>query len=166
VCAAGHAGLTELTDLPRLAEFAKVPQRSERPPADEAALAAETWLGLEPYPVTPEMAARYLADSHEAATIYAEEGLIHPRYILRTCNFAISRNVVLGPWIHTGSRVQHLAAVSVGSTLSVRARITKNYEHKGHRFVEIDALVLANETNPCALIAHTAIYRLRQAAAA
>ena len=166
VCAAGHAGLTELTDLPRLAEFAKVPQRSERPPADEASLAAKTWLGLEPYPVTPEMAARYLADSHEGATIYAEEGLIHPRDILRTCNFAISRNVVLGPWIHTGSRVQHLAAVPVGSALSVRARITKNWEHKGHRFVEIDALVLANETDPCALIAHTAIYRLRQAAAA
>jgi acyl dehydratase len=166
VCATGRAGLTERADLPRLAEFANVPQRAERPPADEASLAVETWLGLEPYPVTPEMAARYLAESHEAATIYAEEGLIHPRDILRTCNFVLSRNVVLGPWIHTGSRVQHLGLVAVGSTLSVRARITKNYEHKGHRFVEIDDLVLANETAPIARIAHTAIYRLRQAAAA
>src|SRR4029077_572779 len=97
---------------------------------------------------------------------YAEEGLVHPRDILRTCNFVLSRNVVLGPWIHTGSQVQHLGLVAVGSTLSVRARITKNYEHKGHRFVEIDALVLANETVPIARIAHTAIYRLRQAEAA
>jgi hypothetical protein len=166
VCAAGRAGLTEAADLPRLAEFLKVPQRAARPPADEASLAAETWLGLEPYPVTPEMAARYLADAHEAAPVYAEEGLIHPRDILRACNFVLSRNVVLGPWIHTGSRVQHLGAASVGSTLGVRARITRNYEHKGHRFVEIDALVLANETAPCARIAHTAIYRLRQVAAA
>ena len=93
-------------------------------------------------------------------------GLIHPAIILRSCNFVLSRNVVLGPWIHTGSRVQHLAAASVGDTLSVRARITGNYEHKGHLFVELDALVLANETAPIARIAHTAIYRPRQVAAA
>jgi acyl dehydratase len=165
-CATGRATLPEVADLPRLAEFAKVPQRAERPAADEASLAAETWLGLEPYPVTPEMAARYLADSHESATIYAEEGLVHPRDILRAGNFVLSRNVVFGPWIHTGSRVQHLATASVGSTLTVRARITRNYEHKGHRFVEIDALVLANETAPIARIGHTAIYRLRQTTAA
>ena len=78
----------------------------------------------------------------------------------------LSRNVVFGPWIHTASRVQHFAAASVGDLLSARARVTRNYEHKGHRFVEIDALVLANETAAVARILHTAIYRLRQAAAA
>ena len=78
----------------------------------------------------------------------------------------ISRNVLLGPWIHTGSRSRHLAAVAVGSTLTVRARVTGNYEHKGHRFVELDALVLTDETVPIAHIAHTAIYRPRQIAAA
>ncbi|MGC2415835.1 MAG: hypothetical protein WA459_24450 [Stellaceae bacterium] len=165
-CASGRAALPAAADLPHLADFAKVPQRAERPPADEASLAADLWLGLEPYPVTAEMAARYLADSHESAPIYAAEGLLHPRDILRSCNFVLSRNVVFGPWIHTASRVQNLGAVSVGSTLSVRARITRNYEHKGHRVVEIDALVLANEAAPVARIAHTAIYRLRQAAAA
>jgi hypothetical protein len=112
------------------------------------------------------LAARYLADSHESATIYAEEGLIHPRDVLRSCNFVLSRNVVFGPWVHTGSRVQHLVAAQVGDTLSVRARVTGNYERKGHRFVDIDALVLANRATPIARIAHTAIYRLRQAAAA
>ena len=29
------------------------------------------------------MAARYLADSHESAAIYAEEKLVHPRDLLR-----------------------------------------------------------------------------------
>ena len=33
---------------PPLAISAKSPQRAERPPADEASLAAETWLGLDP----------------------------------------------------------------------------------------------------------------------
>jgi acyl dehydratase len=167
VCAAGRAELLASRPTPpSLDLFRKVAQRGERPPADEASLAAETWLGLEPYPVTAEMAARYLADSRESASIYAEEGLVHPRDILRSCNFVLSRNVLLGPWIHTGSRVQHLAAAAVGDSLSVRARVTRNYAHKGHLFVELDALVLANETTPVAHIAHTAIYRPRQVAAA
>ena len=143
-----------------------MPQRRERPPADEASLPVDGWLGLDPYPITPEMAARYLANSQESAAIYTELGLVHPRDILRSCNFVISRNVLLGPWIHTGSRVQHLRAVPVGNVLSVRARITGNYEHKGHRFVEIDALVLAERSTPVARVAHTAIYRPRQVAAA
>jgi acyl dehydratase len=167
VCATGRAALPDAVAPTRsLDGFHKVPQRATRPPADEASLAAADWLGLDPYPVTPEMAERYLADSHESAGIYREQGLVHPRDLLRSCNFVISRNVVLGPWIHTGSQIRHFAVVPVGSTLSVRARITGNYEHKGHRFVEVDALVLANETVPAAQITHTAIYRPRQVAAA
>jgi acyl dehydratase len=166
VCATGRATLPETERAPPLSAFRELPQRATRPPADEASLVVDDWLGLDPYPVTPEMAERYLADSHESAAIYREQGLLHPRDILRSCNFVISRNVVLGPWIHTGSRIRHFAAVAVGSTLTVRARITGNYEHKGHRFVEVDALVLANDTVPAARIAHTAIYRPRQVAAA
>lgn len=166
VCATGRAALSDALPAPSLAEFREVPQRPERPPADEASLAVGSWLGLDPYPVTSEMAARYLADSHETAAIYAEQGLLHPRDILRSCNFVISRNVLLGPWIHTGSTIRHCAAVTVGSRLSVRARVTGNYEHKGHRFVAIDALVIADEALPAARIEHIAIYRPRQVAAA
>jgi acyl dehydratase len=167
VCATGRAVLPDLAAaVPSLDAFRNVPQRATRSPADEDTLTVDDWLGLEPYPITPEMAARYLADSHESAAIYREQGLVHPRDILRSCNFVISRNVVLGPWIHTGSQIRHFAAVAVGSTLSVRARITGNYEHKGHRFVEVDALVLANGTIQVAQITHIAIYRPRQVAAA
>jgi acyl dehydratase len=167
-CAVGRAVLPDAAAAaPAPGEFRHVAQRAEpRPPADEVSLAVGTWLAIDPYPVTAEMAARYLADAHETAAIYAAEGLVHPRDILRSCNFAISRNVLLGPWIHTASRIQHLAAVSVGSTLAVRARVTGNYEKSGHRFVEVDALVLADATRPAAHIVHTAIYRPRQVAAA
>ena len=164
-CASGRAGLPEAAlAAPSLDQFRKTPQNELRPPADTRSLAVGTWLCLGPYRITPEMAARYLADSHESARIYAAEGLVHPRDLLRSCNFVISRNVLLGPWIHTGSRIQHFAAVAVGSTLSVRARVTGNYDRKGHRFVDIDALVIADETVAAARIAHTAIYRPRQLA--
>jgi hypothetical protein len=167
LCATGRTLLPGTApQIPALADFRDVPQRPERPPADEASLALDIWLGLDPYPVTPEMAARYLAESQESAPLYAEERLIHPRDVLRACNFVLSRNVVFGPWVHTGSRIEHFAAARVGDTLSARARVTGNYERKGHRFVEIDALVLAGGATPIARVAHTAIYRLRQAAAA
>jgi hypothetical protein len=167
VCATGRAALPDApAAAPALDRFRKVPQRAERRPADEVSLAAETWLGIDPYPITAEATTRYLADLRETAPIYAEYGLMHPANILRSCNFVLSRNVVLGPWIHTGSRVQHFATASVGDALSVRARIAANYQHKGHRFVDLDALVIANEATPIAQILHTAIYRPRQVAAA
>jgi acyl dehydratase len=166
VCATGRATLPDAAPVVNIDEFRRLPQRGDRPPADETSLPANGWLGLDPYPITPEMAARYLADSRESAAIYSDQNLVHPRDILRSCNFVISRNVLLGPWIHTGSRVRHLRAAPVGSELSVRARVTGNYERKGHRFVEIDALVLAQGSTPVARIAHTAIYRPRQVAAA
>ena len=65
-----------------------------------------------------------------------------------------------------GSTVQNLGLGRVGDTLTTRARVTKNYEHKGHKWVEIDALVLADGTRPLARVTHIAIYRPRQLAQA
>src|SRR5437867_1218046 len=159
LCATGRAALPDAPPpAPALHTFRQVAQRSERPPADEASLAADSWLGIDPYPITPEFTTRHLADLRETAPIYAAEGLLHPATVLRACNFVLNRNVTLGPWIHTGSQVQHLATASVGDRLSVRAHITGNYQHKGHSFVELDALVLANETRAIARVAHIAIY--------
>ena len=52
-----------------------------------------------------------------------------------------------------------------GDELTVRAKVTGNYERKGHRFVDLDGLVVANGKTPIARIAHTAIYRPRARAA-
>jgi hypothetical protein len=164
-CASGRASLPAAAAPIDLAAYREVAQRSERPPADEASLAVGSWLGLDPYPIGRELAAQHLADLRESLPIYREERLMHPAMILRACNFVLNRNVVFGPWIHVGSRICHLAAARVGATLAARAHVTANYEHKGHRFVEIDALVLADEATPIAQVAHIAIYRPRQVAA-
>jgi acyl dehydratase len=63
-----------------------------------------------------------------------------------------------------GSTVCNLGVARIGDTLNVRARVTRNYEHKGHAWVELDTLVVANETKPLARVTHTAIYRPRQVA--
>jgi len=54
-----------------------------------------------------------------------------------------------------------MASASASAAASARGRVTANYEHKGHHFVDVDILVLANET-PIAHVSHLAIYRPRQ----
>ena len=166
LCATGHAALPDTAPSVPLGEFRAVPARETRPAADERSLAVGDWLGMNPLTVTPDYQTQDLADTRETDPLYAAEGIVHPGTILRCCNWALAHNVVLPAWMHMGSTVQNLGVGRVGDTLSVRARVTKNYEHKGHKWVEIDALVLANETRPLARVTHIAIYRPRQLAQA
>jgi acyl dehydratase len=167
-CLSGTAALPDVASPAPAPESYGVPPQppADRPPADEASLAVGTRLGMEPLPITEAFAAAYLRDVREADPIYAREGLVHPATILRAGNFVLRHNVVLGPWIHVGSTVRHFAVARVGQTLTARGVVTANYDRKGHRFVELDLLVLADETTAVAHIAHTAIYRPRQVAAA
>ncbi|HET8995403.1 MAG TPA: hypothetical protein VFN42_01915 [Acetobacteraceae bacterium] len=166
LCATGHAALPAAAPAISIADFRAVPARTTRPAADEQSLRVGDWLGMTPLTVTPEYQVEDLADTRETDPIYAAEGIVHPGTILRCCNWALAHNVVLPAWMHMGSTVQNLGIARVGDTLGVRARVTKNYEHKGHKWVEIDALVLANETTPLARVTHIAIYRPRQLAEA
>ena len=166
LCAAGHASLPEGPPPPP-ESFAEPPlPPADRPPASGTTLAAGTLLGIRPLLITRELVEQCVADLRETETLYLKEGLAHPVIIARTGNWALNHNVVLGPWMHVGSRLQHYAAARIGDELSVRARVTANYEHRGHRFVDADVLVLANRASPIARIAHTAIWLPRQLAAA
>jgi hypothetical protein len=166
ICAIGNASLP-LRAPPSPEPFAEPPlPPADRPPASEAALAAGTLLGIRPLPITRELVQQCIADLRETETLYLKQGVAHPVIIARTGNWALNHNVVLGPWMHVGSKLQHFALAHIGDELSVRARITGNYEHKGHRFVDVDVLVLANRALPIARIAHTAIWLPRQLAAA
>ena len=62
--------------------------------------------------------------------------------------------------------MQLLTAAHVGDEIRARAKVTGNYEKKGHRFVELDALVVANGTTALAHCQHVAIYQPRERAAA
>ncbi|HJU18059.1 MAG TPA: hypothetical protein VJ770_16525 [Stellaceae bacterium] len=166
LCAAGEAALAKVA-APIPAAFAEAPKPPEppaiRPPAGEMTLAPGTWLAMNPIRVTAEYLAETLRNLRETAPLYAAEGLVHPAIVLRTGNWVLKDNVTLGPWMHVGSRVQHFAAARVGDELSARACVTANYEKKGHLFVDCDVLVYANGNAPVARIAHTSIYRPRQA---
>jgi acyl dehydratase len=165
VCVAGHAGLPAERPAPppafNEAPLPPVPP-AERPPADETTLAIGTRFAINPFRVTDEYAEQYLRTVRETAPLYARENLVHPGTILHIGNWVLRHNVVLGPWMHVGSAVQHFAAAHIGDELSARSVVTANYDRKGHRFVELDVLVYAGQKIPTARLGHIAIYRPRQ----
>ena len=165
-CATGRASLSA---APRpLSEALSDPPSPpvDRPSASKSSLAVGTLLGIHPLQITRELVEHCVADLRETETLYLREGFAHPVIIARTGNWALNHNVVLGPWMHVGSEIQHFAAARIGDELSVRAQITANFEHKGHQFVDVDVVVLANRRALMARIAHTAIWLPRQLAAA
>jgi hypothetical protein len=165
VCATARAWLAGASQpAPSCDALPDAAPASERPKADHASLAVGRALGISPVAIDREALDRYLEDVRETHELYTREGLVHPGQILRLANAALVQNVVLGPWIHVGSRVQSFNSARLGDRLALRSRITANHEHKGHAIVELDALVVANEAAVVARIQHIAIWRPRQVA--
>jgi acyl dehydratase len=166
VCAAGRAGLPARA-APVPAPFAAAPPSppAVRPEADEATLAEGTMLAIRPAQADAAEAAQYLHDLRESLSLYRRAGLVHPATIAGLGNWALKDNVRLGPWMHVGSRIEHFAAARIGDELTAWARVTANYEKKGHRFVDLDVRVYANRKTAVARLAHVSIYRPRPLAA-
>ncbi|MBL6079632.1 hypothetical protein JMJ56_16560 [Belnapia sp. T18] len=164
-CASGSASLpSEPPAMPDLASFPVVPARRERPNVNDAVFPVGEWLGANPFEVTEDYASSYLRDVRETNPIYSTEMVVHPGIILRMCNWSLSHNVQMGAWIHIASAVRNLGLARVGDVLTTRAKVLANYDRKGHRIVELDVLVIANDLVPVAHVHHSAIYRPRQLA--
>jgi acyl dehydratase len=166
LCGTGSASLPASAPSFSLADFSEVAAVAERKPVDAKSYEVGKWLGAIPRAWAGDAATEYLADIRETDAIYARENLGHPGLLPRVMNKVLVDNAILGPWIHVGTRMQLLSAAGIGDELTARARVTGNYDKKGHRFVELDALVVANGTTPLAHCQHIAIYQPREQAAA
>jgi acyl dehydratase len=166
LCASGTASLPSSAPSLAIADYSETAVVTERRPVNAMSYQLRQWLGTLPRAWAGEAANEYLADIRETDTIYAREGLGHPGLLQRMMNRVLVDNAILGPWIHVGSRMQLLAAAASGDELTARAKVTGNYEKKGHRFVELDALVVANGRTLLAHCQHIAIYQPREQAAA
>jgi acyl dehydratase len=166
LCATGSAALPASVPSFSLADYREVPAVAERKPVDPMSYEVGKWLGTTPRRWAGEAASEYLADVRETDRIFAREGLGHPGLIQRVMNRVLVDNAILGPWIHVGSKMQLLSAAKAGDEITARAKVTGNYDKKGHRFVELDALVVANGATPIAHCRHIAIYQPRERAAA
>jgi hypothetical protein len=166
LCAAGTAKLPIAAPALSIFDYKEVAAVTERKRVDESSYEVGKWLGTVPRAWDSDAARQYLADIRERDQIYVREGFGHPGLLQRVMNRVLVDNAILGPWIHVGSRMQLLSASKTGDEISARARAIANYEKKGHRFVELDALVVANGTTPLAHCHHIAIYQPREHAAA
>jgi acyl dehydratase len=166
LCATGTASLPTSAPSFALDDFSEVAAVAERKPVSASSYEVGKWLGTLPRDWAGEAAKEYLHDIREHDAIYTREGLGHPGLLQRVMNKVLVDNAILGPWIHVGSRMQLLSAARSGDELTARAKVTGNYEKKGHRFVELDALVVANGKTPLAHCRHIAIYQPREQAAA
>ena len=166
LCASGTASLPASAPSLSLSDFTDAAPVAERKLVNATSYEVGKWLGTVPRAWAGEAAQEYLTDVRERDAIYAREGLGHPGLLQRMMNKVLVDNAILGPWIHVGSRMQLLSAARNGDELTARAKVTGNYEKKGHRFVELDALVIANGQTPLAHCQHIAIYQPREQAAA
>jgi acyl dehydratase len=166
LCATGSATLPASVPSFSIADYSETTAVTERKPVNMISYELGKWLGTLPRAWAGEAATEYLTEVRETDAIYAREGLGHPGLLQRVMNKVLVDNALLGPWIHVGSRMQLLAASASGDELTARAKVTGNYEKKGHRFVELDALVVANGRTPLAHCQHIAIYQPREQAAA
>jgi acyl dehydratase len=165
LCAIGQAGLSGPDgDRPGLSTWPVVAPAAEPPEASPESLAPGTALRLPGERFRADRAGSYLADVREALPLYRDAGVAHSGWLLRRANQVLSRNVRLGPWIHVESQVRHHDLVRDGTTVEARAVVTREWGHKGHRFVELDVGLLADAERLVARITHTAIYRPREPA--
>ena len=163
-CAHGAAALPdEASAAPVVPYAAPIPAPDDRPDANETTLAVGRLLSSYPLHLTPDRLEQYLFDIGETDPTYAREKLVHPALMLRLCNSALKDNVKLGPWIHVASSIRHCELAHADQSLAAHACVAANYERKGHRFVELDVVIIADEIRAVAQVRHTAIYELRPA---
>ncbi|MFN0089456.1 MAG: hypothetical protein ACKVWR_04170 [Acidimicrobiales bacterium] len=166
VLASGAAGLaTKAVPVdPAAYGLGERPEPDARPPASPESLPVGAALGAIEATFRAERAAEYLGEVRESLPIYVERGVAHPGWLLRFANSVLAANVTLGPWMHVSSEVANLSVVHDGERVQTRARVADAFERKGHRFVTLDVLMLADGVRPVAQVTHTAIYRPRQVA--
>jgi hypothetical protein len=137
-----------------------VDQADDPPEASPTSLTPGTTLALAPHGFHADQAVDYLAEVGESLPLYADQRVAHPGWLLRDANHVLSANVRLGPWIHVESVTQHHGVVHDGDIVSTRARVTREWERKGHHLVELDVGTLDGD-RLVARVVHTAIYRPR-----
>ena len=139
-----------------------LPQLAERRPATAASLPAGTVLGSLEFTLDlAALASSYPEKVRDPLPIYqGPAALCHPSYLLAQANQVLAQNVDLGPWIHTGSQVQHFRLARDGDRLSLRGKVADSYVRRGHDFVVLELALLTGDSRPIAHVKHTAVIRL------
>jgi hypothetical protein len=159
-CATGSASVAKAPLVPEVSSFARAAVPAEPPTASAGVLIPGSALGTVDVRFSEGPAREYL--SSIGADHPLPQSIAHPGWLILLGNLALSNNVRLGPWIHVSSDMQLFSRVEDGDAVSALSRVAATFERKGHRFVELDVLIVAAGTRPAATIRHVAIYEPRR----
>ncbi|MBE7519244.1 MAG: MaoC family dehydratase [Thermoflexaceae bacterium] len=165
LCAVASAALpATLTAPPAVTGYPAATLPAQRPPVSEEALRAIGALGtVEATYDARVKAARFCDEIGDDWGGYFGPGAVgHPGVLIRYANSALALNVLLNPWIHVSSDITHFSLVRDGDVVSTRGRVASLFERKGHKFVDLDLLMVANGERPIMHVRHTAIYDVRK----
>ena len=95
-------------------------------------------------------------------SIFRDEQLANPAFVLGLTNWVLGRNVKMSPWLHLQTDSQNYAAIPADTDLVVEAAIVDLFEKKGHEFVDLDVAVFASADETAVASARLrAIYKMR-----
>lgn len=159
LCTAGSATLPD--ELPEIVSVDyphhPLPDAAHRLPPTLTSFAVGDALG------TPESTLRwndagFLRDVVETSRLY--EQAVHPAVWPALANEALMQNIALGPWIHTASETQHLAAARDRERVELRGRIAALQAKRGHEIIVADLCAFGEGDRPLAHMRHAAIIQL------
>ena len=164
LCAVGEASLP--INLPELNienyPLQNLPVGADRPVASNVNLPVGKMLGSLSWEMNlAEIESKFLTDVGAKLPIFfGDQAVCHPAYYLAQANEILMATVKLGPWIHTGSKVQHYSLPKDGERLSMRGKVLESSERRGHEIVVLDLGIFGEDGRPVAQIRHSAIVRL------
>jgi len=167
VCATALATIDDDTAWLGEARLEDYPERllpvfATRPAATSDSIVVGATLGTLEETITVADAT-LLEQLDERLPIYTgATAVAHPFTLLSLANQILMHNFKLGPWIHAASDLINLSAACAGDQVAVRGRIAERFERKGHEFVVMDLLMVANGHRVIQQVRHTAIYRPRE----
>ena len=96
-------------------------------------------------------------------SLCADAAVVHPSVWPALANGVITRHLVEGPWIHTGSRIVHHAAVPVGVSALVEATVIDRFNTRSGSRAVVDVRISVDGL-PVVTIEHEALVSLRSTA--
>ena len=133
----GSAGRT--VDRPDLTGFAEVAAGAQLVPDPVVGP-----LGSVHETVTVEQNEWYLDAIGEPLALYRDNAWAHPGMLIKAVHRLLTRNVGLGPWIHTASDCRLLGVAPLPARMTSHGRVTSVGRRGRNDEVRYDALVLAD----------------------
>ena len=160
-CASGTAWASSDEPVPPIQPWAELPRPEDRPPASMDSLPVGKVMGTIPELFFADIGRSHLINTREDPALFDGGNIASPGYLLRRANYALSRTVKLGPWIHVESDARFHSLICDGDLMETRSQVVDNAESKGHLIVTLDVTVSSRDR--LAMSArHWAIYAPRQ----